>query len=125
MYNWITFYLKTVESRLSISHLALHLLFLLQIGIIYYSYRMNNGNKDLRCFNLPTFLPSSLPPSLSLTKKYLIMLISLLPFIGKIWKYLHSVYVSFNLSSYIHTVLSMTKMLLEMVLTNTLYSIIY
>lgn len=87
---------------------------------------MNNGNKDLRCFNLPTFLPSSLPPSLSLTKSHLIMLISLLPFLLVKYGNLYiSVYVSFNLGSYIYTVLSMTKMLLEMVLTNTLYSIMY
>lgn len=54
------------------------------------------------------------------------MLISFLPFLLVKYGNLYiSVYVSFNLGSYIYTVLSMTKMLLEMVLTNTLYSIRY
>lgn len=49
------------------------------------------------------------------------MLISLLPFLLVKYGNLYiSIYVSFNLGSYIYTVLSMTKMLLETVLTDTL-----
>ena len=54
------------------------------------------------------------------------MLISFLPFLLVKYGNLYiSVYVNFNLGSYLYTVLSMTKMLLEMVLTDTLYSIRY